>query len=266
MNANTILSTALDLQKNHTKLDIVDMARAFGWRGDHARASMLQLALYVATKLGEGEQSQNEPKTPQGAQGDAQQGAQSKGEGEDPQGAKDEQGEQQPDGNNKQAPEQGEQQGAQEGEQQQPEQQPEQPEQQAPNDTEWRAMLKVAGIDRPHRMLRKVYTVAVVAGLIPLLVGEAGTGKTMLAEQLGQLLRVPFASISCTMGMSESQFTGWLLPVGEAGKFDYVPSPFVRSVEQQSVFLLDEIDFAPYQQMDDGADADLVDQSILDTL
>ena len=92
-------------------------------------------------------------------------------------------------------------------------------------------------------MLRKVWTIA-QAGLNPLLVGPAGTGKTMVSEQLAQLLRVPFGSISCTAGMSESQLTGWLLPVGEAGKFDYVPSPFVQCLEMPSVFLLDEIDAA----------------------
>jgi MoxR-like ATPase len=105
-------------------------------------------------------------------------------------------------------------------------------------------MLKAAGIDKPHSMLRKVYHVAVIGRMIPMLVGEAGTGKTFLAEQLGKLLRVPFSSISCTEGMSESQLTGWLLPVGESGRFDYVPSPFVQSIQQQSVFLLDEFDAA----------------------
>jgi MoxR-like ATPase len=66
----------------------------------------------------------------------------------------------------------------------------------------------------------------------------------MLSQQLGQLLRVPFSSISCTMGMSESQLTGWLLPVGQGGAFDYVPSPFVTCLQQPSVFLLDELDAA----------------------
>jgi MoxR-like ATPase len=35
-----------------------------------------------------------------------------------------------------------------------------------------------------------------------------------------------------------------LLPIGEAGKFDYVPSPFVTSLQQPSVYLLDELDAA----------------------
>ena len=66
----------------------------------------------------------------------------------------------------------------------------------------------------------------------------------MISEQLSQLLRVPFASVSCTMGMSESQLTGWLLPVEDGGRFTYVESPFVRALKSPSVFLFDELDAA----------------------
>jgi MoxR-like ATPase len=77
-----------------------------------------------------------------------------------------------------------------------------------------------------------------------MLIGPAAAGKTFLCEQLAQLLKLPFNSISCTMGMSESQLTGWLLPVKKAGRFGYVPAPFVRSLQMPSVFLLDEVDGA----------------------
>ena len=77
-----------------------------------------------------------------------------------------------------------------------------------------------------------------------MLVGPAASGKTMLSHQLAQLLRVPFDAISCTMGMSESQLTGWLLPIGDNGRFDYVPAPFVKCLGMPSVFMLDELDAA----------------------
>lgn len=77
-----------------------------------------------------------------------------------------------------------------------------------------------------------------------LLVGPAGCGKTFVAEKIAEALDLPFSSVSCSMGMSESQLAGWLLPVGDNGKFDYVPAPFVEAYENGGVFLLDEIDAA----------------------
>ena len=321
-NPNDIIRTATELQSNHNKLELVAMARALGWRGDHARANVLTLALYLATKTADGEQPEQQQgdrtpdgfeaadsrpqDQPEGAQGgdrsqggdnsqgeqdQQQQAGQQGGNGRAPQGEQQsQQGEaqgeqdQQPagqqqggDNSQEQGGEQGEQQQG-DGEQQEREQdgqqdqqgdpsqqqereqqdgqqdqqggeqdQQEQQEQERdPNadDAEWLALLKAANLDKPHPLLRKVWTVASKAGLNPLLVGPAGTGKTMLGAQLAQLLRVPFGSISCTAGMSESQLTGWLLPVGEHGRFDYVPSPFVQGLEQPSVFLLDEVDAA----------------------
>lgn len=77
-----------------------------------------------------------------------------------------------------------------------------------------------------------------------LLVGPAGCGKTHLAEQAAQALGMEFSSISCTAGMSEAQLLGWLLPIGEGGRFEYVQSEFVRLYESGGVYLLDEIDAA----------------------
>jgi len=76
-----------------------------------------------------------------------------------------------------------------------------------------------------------------------LLIGDAGTGKTMLAKQLSELLNVPFAALSLTAGVSESQITGWLLP-SDGGAFKYRPSPIASAITKPSVVLLDEVDAA----------------------
>jgi cobaltochelatase CobS len=98
----------------------------------------------------------------------------------------------------------------------------------------------VPGHTRPE--FQDVLTMASV-GLNILLVGAAGCGKTHLAHQVAEALGRPFASISCTAGMSESQLTGWMLP-GDGGSFEYVPSDFVTMYETGGVFLFDEVDAA----------------------
>ena len=77
-----------------------------------------------------------------------------------------------------------------------------------------------------------------------LLAGPMGCGKTLIAGQVATELCLPFGSQSCSAGMSESQITGWLLPVGDSGRFEYVPSLFVTLYENGGVFLLDEVDAA----------------------
>lgn len=44
--------------------------------------------------------------------------------------------------------------------------------------------------------------------------------------------------------MSESALSGWLIPTGENGKFEYIQSEFVRIYENGGVFLFDEMDAA----------------------
>lgn len=98
--------------------------------------------------------------------------------------------------------------------------------------------------DRTHPAFEKTLR-AVRAGLNVLLVGPAGCGKTTLAHHIAKALGRAYGSLHCTAGASESQLTGWLLPVGEHGRFDYVASEFVTLYESgNSVFLLDEIDAA----------------------
>lgn len=79
-------------------------------------------------------------------------------------------------------------------------------------------------------------------GVNVLLVGPAGCGKTYLGKQIADALGRKFSSISCSAGMSESQLSGWLLPTGASGKFEYVSAPFVDMYENGGVFLADEVD------------------------
>ena len=72
-----------------------------------------------------------------------------------------------------------------------------------------------------------------------MLVGPAGTGKTTLASQVAKALKLPFAAISCSAGMSEAHLTGRMLFDGR-----YVQSEFVDIYENGGVFLFDEIDAA----------------------
>lgn len=75
-----------------------------------------------------------------------------------------------------------------------------------------------------------------------LLVGPAGCGKTFIAEKVAEALGLAFSSLSVSIGMSESQLAGWLVPTGEGGKFEYRRAPFVQAFEEGGVFLLDEVD------------------------
>ena len=90
-----------------------------------------------------------------------------------------------------------------------------------------------------EKVLRKVS-----AGLPVLLTGPTGSGKTKLAEQVAEATGRRFAAISCSEGMSEGQLLGYLLPIGDAGRFEYVQSQLVDFVENGGVFLQDELDSA----------------------
>jgi len=75
-----------------------------------------------------------------------------------------------------------------------------------------------------------------------LMVGPSGCGKTHIAGVIAEALDMDYAAQSCSAGVSESIFTGWLLPTGDNGKFGYVMSEFVRIYENGGIFLLDEFD------------------------
>lgn len=77
-----------------------------------------------------------------------------------------------------------------------------------------------------------------------MMVGPAGAGKTYLAGQLAKALGLRFASQSCSAGISESVFSGWLLPTGDNARFNHVASPFLDMYENGGLFLFDEMDAA----------------------
>lgn len=77
-----------------------------------------------------------------------------------------------------------------------------------------------------------------------MMVGPAGCGKTYVAGMIAEALDLRFSSVSCSVGMSEAQLAGWLIPSGKGGQFEYVPSPFIETYEKGGVFLFDEIDSA----------------------
>ncbi len=77
-----------------------------------------------------------------------------------------------------------------------------------------------------------------------MIVGPAGCGKTFLGDKVAEALDLDFYDQSCSEGVSESIFTGWLLPISGKGTFEYVSSPFIECYENGGVFLLDEIDAA----------------------
>lgn len=77
-----------------------------------------------------------------------------------------------------------------------------------------------------------------------MLVGPTGCGKTYLSEKLAEAVNLPYYSVSCTAGMDEGEFKGWLLPRGEGMRFEYIPSTFIKAYEEGGVFCADEMDCA----------------------
>tara|TARA_R110000824_G_scaffold43722_1_gene127568 strand:- start:2135 stop:3340 length:1206 start_codon:yes stop_codon:yes gene_type:complete len=97
--------------------------------------------------------------------------------------------------------------------------------------------------DVTHEVLPDLVS-SVAAGFNNLLLcGPAGTGKTTLAAQLAESLSLPFGSVSCTAGLSESVFTGRILPSTD-GEWTYRSTKFVDLFANGGVFLADEFDAA----------------------
>lgn len=105
-----------------------------------------------------------------------------------------------------------------------------------------------AQIDTKHAVYDDVMALAETRENV-LLAGPMGCGKSLIAAQIATELGLPYGSQACSAGMSESQLIGWLLPVGDSGRFEYVPSLFVTLYENGGVFLLDEVDAADENTM-----------------
>ena len=76
--------------------------------------------------------------------------------------------------------------------------------------------------------------------------GPTGSGKSHMVRQIAEAYRVKpesVCTISSTRGMSPSVFFGWLLPLGEDGRFDHFATDFIRMVEspEPSIIFIDEI-------------------------
>lgn len=74
--------------------------------------------------------------------------------------------------------------------------------------------------------------------------GPAGTGKTTLAEQVAEAMDLPFAFISCNIGLSSAQLLGRMDAHG-----NYIAADFVTLYENGGVFLFDEVDAADANTM-----------------
>lgn len=71
-----------------------------------------------------------------------------------------------------------------------------------------------------------------------LFVGPAGSGKGMLAEQLAEGLKLPFAQVCMTAGASETWLFGRQTPNG------FIEAPFSKFYRDGGLFFIDEIDAA----------------------
>lgn len=74
------------------------------------------------------------------------------------------------------------------------------------------------------------------------LVGDAGTGKSVLAEQVAEALGLPFGFLNCSGGVSESRLFGRMTPNLSTGIESYTSTPLVDTYRNGGVFLLDEMD------------------------
>lgn len=77
-----------------------------------------------------------------------------------------------------------------------------------------------------------------------MLVGPAGCGKSEMAMQVAKFLGLDFHVTSVAGGTSESVFLGKILPVGDQGKFVWMPSAFVTAYETGGLFCCEEMDGA----------------------
>lgn len=77
-----------------------------------------------------------------------------------------------------------------------------------------------------------------------MLTGPTGCGKTHVCRMLAEHLDRKFGFISCSSGISESEFRGRIIPNISNGTTNYIPSIFIKFYENGGILLLDELDAA----------------------
>lgn len=90
--------------------------------------------------------------------------------------------------------------------------------------------------DNQHKEFGKLLKM-ISAGINPLMVGPAGSGKTTAAEKVAEALGRPFYSKSVGGQSTEYQFFGYMDANGK-----YVRTLFREAYEHGGIFLLDELD------------------------
>ena len=101
---------------------------------------------------------------------------------------------------------------------------------------------------KSHSKLQKVLDV-IAMGEIPLLVGPAGTGKTVLAKQVADVLEVNYDGLSCSGGLTEAKIFGRSIPNVQTGEERYSGTSYINAYENGGVFLFDEFDAADDNMM-----------------
>ena len=95
-------------------------------------------------------------------------------------------------------------------------------------------IIKLDGIQ--HHQFPKVLS-GIANGEHLYLVGQAGTGKSTIAENASKSLGLDFASKSCSSQSTEASLLGYMSATG-----NYVGTQFREAYEKGFVFLLDEVD------------------------
>ena len=72
-----------------------------------------------------------------------------------------------------------------------------------------------------------------------LLVGEPGTGKTTIVEQIAAVLRLPFLRVPCDSSLEFAELFGWTVLTHGATRFQ--PGLLLRMIQAPSVILFDEV-------------------------
>jgi MoxR-like ATPase len=95
-------------------------------------------------------------------------------------------------------------------------------------------IIKLDGVQ--HHQFPKVLS-GIANGEHLYLVGQAGTGKSTIAENASKSLGLDFASKSCSSQSTEASLLGYMSATGS-----YVGTQFREAYEKGFVFLLDEVD------------------------